>query len=397
MAVWIDPDKCNACMVCVRVCPYGAVEIVADCARQTERCTMCGVCIESCKQQAILSDAEKRSIPDLSGHRGVWVFAEQQNGRLNRVGLELLGRARTLADDLGQEVSAVLAGDRIRHLASDLITGGADVVFVIEDPRLDRYQTSSYAKVFSDLIREHAPAVILLGATHAGRDLAPRLSRRLRLGLTADCTGLEIDHEDPNRNLLQTRPAFGGDIMATIVTAGVRPQMATVRPGVMEPRPADLTRKGQVRVVRPELDSNDFRITLLDVVRETGRTADLSSAKIVVAGGRGVGGEDGFRLLENLAQVLNAELGGSRVAVEEGWISPDRQIGQTGQTIRPELYIACGISGAVQHRAGILNSRYIVAINKDPGAPIFAVADYGLVGDLGEIVPSLTERIGRLT
>ena len=397
MAVWIDAEKCNACGVCVRACPYGAMEIVDDCALQMERCTMCGICIESCKQQAILTDAEQRSIPDLSAHRGVWVFAEQQNGRLNRAALELLGRARVLADEQGQEVSAVLVGHQLKHLASDLVAGGADVVFILEDPRLAHYQTSSYTKVFSDLIREHAPAVVLIGATHTGRDLAPRLSRRLGLGLTADCTGLEIDHEDPNRNLLQTRPAFGGNIMATIVTAIVRPQIATVRPGVMEPFPADVTRKGQVRNVQPDLDSNDFHVTLLKMVREAGQTADLSTAKIVVAGGRGVGSAEGFRMLGNLAEALKAELGGSRIAVEEGWISPDRQIGQTGQTVRPELYIACGISGAIQHRAGILNSRYIVAINKDPEAPIFAVADYGLVGDAMELTPLLTERIERLT
>lgn len=390
MTIWIETELCDGCKRCVKACPYEAMELRDGKAFILERCTLCAACLEVCKQKAVRTDAVSRAIPDFSDRQGVWVFAEQREGELTPVTLELLGKAQSLARILNQEVSAVLPGHQVSDLSETLIQHGANKVHLVEHEALDRYRTIPYTHVIEDLLRNHQPNIFLIGATHMGRDLAPRVSRRVGVGLTADCTELTIDPEEGI--LLQTRPAFGGNLMATIANRHSRPQMATVRPGVMEPAPVP-GHKGEV--IRHEvcLSENEMRTTILEKVREKKKSVDISKAKVIVAGGRGVGDAEGFTILRELAEGMNAEVAGTRVTVEEGWIPPDRQVGQTGRTVRPEVYIACGISGAIQHRAGMMNSRYIIAINTDPRAPIFQIADWGIVGDLREVVPEMMRQL----
>ncbi len=390
MSVWVEADLCNGCRRCLNACPYGAVEITEGKARVGDRCTSCGACLQVCKTEAMKTDAKPREIPDFRDRRGVWVFAEQREGNLVRVSLELLGRARALAAELNQEVSAVLLGSGVSGLARTLFEHGADRVYVADHAGLETYRTNAYARVIQDLATEYKPNVFLMGATHIGRDLAPRVSRRIGVGLTADCTELSVDPKESI--LLQTRPAFGGNVMATIANRYSRPQMATVRPGVME-IVREAGKKGEIVHCRVDLEEEGIGTRLLEKVREKKKSVQLSEAKVIVAGGRGVGGAKGFSVLEELASVLGGEVGGTRVAMEEGWIPPERQVGQTGQSVRPELYVACGISGAVQHRAGMSSSRYVIAVNKDRRAPIFQVADWGIVGDLHEVLPAMIEEI----
>ncbi len=390
MTVWVEADLCNGCKRCIKVCPYGALELREEKVGVLERCTSCGACLEVCRPGALQSDLQPREVPDFSDRKGIWVFAEQRDDRPVRVTLELLGKARQLAEELNQEVCAVVLGDRVSQLAEILIRYGAQTVFVAEHSVLKDYRTIAYTDVLESVLGRYRPNVLLLGATHLGRDLAPRLSRRIGAGLTADCTELSVAADD--NILLQTRPAFGGSVMATIASRYSRPQMATVRPGVMEPleRPENTGRQ-----IRFEVSVEEARIgtRVLEVVREKRDVVELCDARVIVAGGRGVGDAGGFRVLEELAETIGGAVAGTRVAVEEGWIPMDRQVGQTGQSVRPELYIACGISGAIQHRAGMLNSRYVIAINKDPRAPIFQVCDWGIVGDLHEVVPELVAQL----
>ena len=389
MTVWVEVDLCNGCKRCVRACPYGAVEMKEGKAQVQDRCTSCGACLQVCKEKALQTDVKPREIPDFSDRKGVWVFSEQREGQLNKVSLELLGKAQELGAALSQSVSALLLGDEVAGLAETLIEYGAETVYLVENRRLKDFRTNAYTKAIAELVKKYRPNILLMGATHVGRDLAPRVSRRVEVGLTADCTELSIDPKEGI--LLQTRPAFGGNVMATIANRYSRPQMATVRPGVMEAVRKPGT-KGRVIRHDVSLMENEIGTKVLQVVREKKKRANLSEAKVVVAGGRGVGDAEGFRVLEELAAVLGGELAGTRVAVEEGWIPADRQVGQTGQSVRPELYIACGISGAIQHRAGMMNSRYIIAVNKDPRAPIFQVADWGIVGDLHDVVPEMIQQ-----
>jgi electron transfer flavoprotein alpha subunit len=346
--------------------------------------------MDACRNKAILTDAQPRVIPDFSAHKGVWVFAEQRGGELNRVSVELLGKAQELAKELNHEVAAVLIGDQVSGLAETLVEYGAHTVYLVEDAIFRDYRTEAYAHVFQELVAAHKPNILLMGATHIGRDLAPRVSRRVGSGLTADCTGLSIDPDEGI--LLQTRPAFGGNVMATIVNRYSRPQMATVRPGVMEVV-ATPDNEGTVITHATRFTEDQVGTRILEIVKEPKTHVDLTEAKVIVAGGRGVNDPAGFGLLAELATALGAELAGTRVAVEEGWIPASRQVGQTGVTVRPDLYIACGLSGAIQHRAGMMDSKFIVAINKDPYAPIFKVADWGIVGDLFEVVPELTGQL----
>ena len=390
MGIWIEVELCNACKRCIKACPYGAIEMIEDKAHILDRCTSCGACLEVCKEKAILSDIEPRVVPDFSDRKGVWVFAEQRGGKLASVSLELLGKAQELAGQLREDVSALLLGSQVSAMADTLIKHGAAKVFLVEHSALKDYRTIAYAEVVEELVKEHKPNIFLMGATHLGRDLAPRVSRRVGVGLTADCTELTIDPDEGI--LLQTRPAFGGNVMATIANRYSRPQMATVRPGVMAPQPKPENR-GDVITQEVSLSEERIGLKVLERVREERKGVSLADAKVVVAGGRGVGEADGFRVVKELAEALGGELAGTRVAVEEGWIPADRQVGQTGQSVRPELYIACGISGAIQHRAGMMNSRYIIAINKDARAPIFQVADWGIVGDLYEVVPEMIRQL----
>jgi electron transfer flavoprotein alpha subunit len=390
MTVWIDTELCNGCKRCVKACPYEGVEMRDGKACILERCTSCGACLETCKQMAMQTDAKPRVIPDFSDWEGVWVFAEQRGGALNTVSLELLGKAQELAGTLNQKVSALLLGSKIAKLADTLMAYGADHVYLAENVNLKDYRTIAYTNVIEELVARYKPNIILMGATHIGRDLAPRVSRRVGVGLTADCTELNIDPEEGI--LLQTRPAFGGNVMATIANRYSRPQMATVRPGVMEALKRQKN-KGEVIRHKVSLTQKEIGTKVLDIVREAKRAVNLSEARLIVAGGRGVGDAKGFKVLKKLAGLVGGEVAGTRVAVEEGWIPADRQIGQTGQAVKPEVYIACGISGAIQHRAGMMNSRYIIAINKDPRAPIFQVADWGIVGDLHKLVPEMIKQL----
>lgn len=392
MAIWIEEEECIGCGECIDSCPYNAIEIVDDIAKLLENCNECGACIESCEQEAIRTDVEKEEKEvTIEDYKGVWVFAEQRGGDLGKVGLQLLGGGRQLADTLGQELCAVILGHEIKPLANTLVAHGADKVYVADAPILKNYQTDSYTSVIVDLIKTYKPNIAIYGATHIGRDLAPRIARRLEVGLTADCTELTIDDEE--KLLLQTRPAFGGNVMATIICPNTRPQMSTVRPGIMKELDPDESRKGEIIETEVKVTDNDLLTKIIEIIKEKRKTVNLEEANIIVSGGRGVGGKEGFKVIRDLAEVLGGEVGGSRVAVEKEWIEQDHQVGQTGKTVRPDLYIACGISGSIQHRAGMQNSGLIVAINKDPDATIFKIADYGIVGDLHEVVPMLTKAL----
>jgi electron transfer flavoprotein alpha subunit len=329
----------------------------------------------------------------------VWVFAEQEDGSLHDVVLELCGKARDLADRLGVKTAAVLPGDNVRGLAAQLIAHGADNVYLVEDPRLGHFQTAPYARVMTTLIRRHKPQIVLYGATSLGRDLAPRVASEMRAGMTADCTDLEIsDVTDPKTKtlhknlLLQIRPAFGGNIIATIVNYDWWPQMATVREGVMPLKPADESRLGKIVEEKVELDDALLALKLIQRHIEP-RKINLKGARVIVAGGGGVGSRENFRLIYELAAAIGGAVGASRAAVDGGYIGKEHQIGQTGTTVRPALYIAAGISGAVQHRAGMEESAKIIAINTDRDAPIFSVAHYGIVGDLKKVIPMMIKAV----
>ena len=324
--------------------------------------------------------------------RDIYVFAEQRDGNIQKVAFELIGKGRELAGALDQKVVAVLVGNEVKDKADSLIKAGADRVVVIDDVVLADYMTEPYTKAVTHVIREKDPEIFLIGATAIGRDLAPRVSARIHTGLTADCTGLAIDEN--SKNLLMTRPAFGGNIMATIVCEDHRPQMATVRPGVMKALAVDETKTGDIEVLDIAFSEADKTVELIEVLREEREIADITEAKVLVSGGRGVGNAEGFdTILAPLANVLGGAVAASRSAVDSGWIDHECQVGQTGKTVRPDLYVACGISGAIQHVAGMGSSEYILAINKDESAPIFDVADLGIVGNLETLLPKLTEAI----
>ncbi len=395
MAVIIKVDICTGCEACVNECPFGAIEMDGEAAKVTEKCNLCGTCREICPVFAIEMTEDPPSAPaaDLAAYKGLWVFAEHRGGKVAPVAYELLGEGRRLADALGAELSAVILGTGQGGQAEGLIAAGADKVYVYEAGLLNDFHEDAYAKALTELINDRRPEIVLAGATSIGRAFIPMVAASLRTGLTADCTTLAVDVE--KRMLLQTRPAFGGNIMATIVSPGYRPQMATVRPGVMKRAAPDPGRKGEVIHVAPKGPVASMT-TLLKVIEEAGHRINMSEAEVIVAGGRGMGGEKGLALVRELADALGGVVGASRAAVDSGWIPYPHQVGQTGRTVSPRLYIACGISGAVQHIAGMQSSDVIVAINKDPGAPIFDVADYGIVGDLFEVVPLIIERIREL-
>jgi electron transfer flavoprotein alpha subunit len=330
---------------------------------------------------------------NIADFKGVWVFAEQREGTLQKVALELLGKGREIADKLGVELTAVLLGDKVEKIADKLLAYGADKVIYAESELLAHYSTDGYAKVIVDLARERKPEVIFIGASFIGRDLGPRVSARLNTGLTADCTSLDVDAE--TNNLLMTRPAFGGNLMATIVCGKHRPQMSTVRPGVFEKLAKDESKvsASKIEKITPALVASDIRTKVLELVKLAKEVEDIGEAKIIVAGGRGVGSAEGFGLLTQLAEVLDGTVAGSRAAVEKGWVDKALQVGQTGKTVRPQLYIAVGISGAIQHLAGMQDSDYIISINKDEGAAINKIADLALIGDFNKIIPELVAQI----
>ena len=327
---------------------------------------------------------------NIADYNGVWVFAEQRGGELQKVSLEILGEGRKIADKLGVKLTALLLGDNVKKLAEELGTHGADEVLVAESELLKNYTTDGYTKVICDLAKVRKPGILFIGATFIGRDLGPRVAARLSTGLTADCTVLDVEVE--NGDLLATRPAFGGNLMATIVCPDHRPQMATIRPGVFTKLP-----KSEVEFVTEEVEVNlvdsDIRTKIIEIVKENKDIVDISEANIIVSGGRGVGSLENVKLLNELAEVLGGTVAGSRAAIDNGWIEKDYQVGQTGKTVRPNIYIACGISGAIQHVAGMQDADMIIAVNKDAGAPIMKIADYAIVGDVAKVLPEMIAQV----
>lgn len=383
-------ERCVGCEACVGACLYGAITMNAGVAEISEACTLCGACVTGCSFEAI--ELQRDSTPrEVSvSHAGIWVFVEQHEGRVRDVSYELLGEATRLAVTLGTVVSAVFIGEGIAALAEGIIHHGADEVYVVDRPDLRHFNDELYADIFTQLIEKYRPEIVLMGATTYGRSLAPRVASRLNTGLTADCTELTIDTE--TMALLQTRPAFGGNLMATILCPHRRPQMATVRPRVMKALVPDYGRIGQIhRVYLPKPETLKTRV--LEVVNNLSESINLAEAEVVVAVGKGIGSSHNLDIIKEFASVLGGAMAASRPVVDAGWMDVSLQIGQTGKTVAPKLYFACGISGAVQHLAGMSSAETIVAINKDPEAPIFKVAHYGIVGDVMEVIPALIEEI----
>ena len=385
----IDSEKCKGCKQCVKACPFEALYMEGKLAvLKQEECRACSACLDSCPFEAITEAEKKSGTTDLSGYKGVWVFAEQNYGHVQEVAYELLATGRRLADDRKSELSAVLLGHNVTNAAASLIAAGADTVYVVDQPDLAEYEANVYADALNQVMAKYKPEIVLAGATAVGRAFFAKVAVRARTGLTADCTALSIDKE--SGLLLQTRPAFGGIIMATIMTPNHRPQMATVRPKVFKIAPADPDRKGVTLIEALKLVAPDTKI--LRVERESG-VVNIAEAEIIVAGGRGLKKGENLSMLQKLAELLGGELGASRACVDAGWCSVAHQVGQTGKTVCPKIYLAFGISGAIQHLEGMRASDTIIAVNRDANAPIFSVADLSIVGDLFEIVPRLIKAL----
>lgn len=390
----ISKELCIGCGICEDSCPFGAIEVVDGLAIAGDSCTLCGACVESCEVEAITLDiVQVKKQADLHDWKGVWVFCEFRRGELATVSLELLGIGRILADKRGVQLSAFLLGSNTGDTASLLIGHGADNVYVCDSELFTDFREDIFSAVTTSLIKEHKPEIVLAGATAIGRSFIPGVATELNTGLTADCTQLEIRESDGA--LLQTRPAFGGNIMATIVCESSRPQMATVRPKVMKESVFDTSRLGNIiQVPFKEKDEKlQSRIRIVESVVSEASNVNIQEADILISGGRGLDSAKGFELMRELAHVMDANVSASRAVVDAGWIPYPHQVGQTGKTVAPKLYIACGISGAIQHVAGMQSAETIVAINRDKNATIFNVADYGIVGDIFEIVPKLISKI----
>jgi len=396
MAIVVNAEKCKGCGICVKNCPQSAITMDDKLAVIGQACNLCNQCIapKFCPFGAIEKTQEDERVGgvDISLYQNVWVFAEQRDGKLMSVSVELLGEGRKLADDIGCKVCAVLCADNTKSLITELFEYGADIVYYANAPELRTYNTDAYTSVIYRAILKHKPEIVLLGATHIGRDLGPCLAVRCETGLTADCTKLDIDPED--KKLMQTRPAFGGNLMATILCPNHRPQMSTVRPGVMQKPERIAGRTGELVEIDANFKEGEIRMQVLEIVKAMKELVSLTDAEVIVSGGAGLGGPDGFGVIKQLADKLGGVVGSSRAAVDAGWIDHSHQVGQTGTTVKPRLYIACGISGAIQHLAGMQTSDYIVAINKNENAPIFEVADYGIVGDLYKVIPALIDALG---
>ena len=413
MAIKIIKDNCKGCTLCVKACPFDALSMADRKAVVDEgKCTNCNACVSKCKFGAIEAAPEAEKV-DLSAYKHIWVFAEQRQGKIQNVALELLGEGKKLAKDISEDtqICAVLIGNNIDQLAQECFEYGAEKVYLVQDPLLENYTTDGYTKVMKQLIDEYKPEIVLYGATHIGRDFAPRIAARCNTGLTADCTHLDVkvskyiefakanttldtstlDPNDPSTGIKQTRPAFGGNLMATIICPKTRPQMSTVRPGVMSKREKVEGAKGEIVNVKPAITAADIRVEIVDIVKHAKEMVSLTDADIICSGGRGLGDASGFELIKKFADKVGGVVGSSRACVDAGWIDHSHQVGQTGTTVKPKIYFACGISGAIQHLAGMQTSDIIVAINKDPEAPIFEVADYGIVGDLYKVIPQIME------
>lgn len=396
-------NKCTGCGICIKSCPYGAITLLdsphtLESGRTVKqlavidlnKCTYCGACVEACRYKAILLQKEEVYY-DFKDYKNIWVYAEQRRSEIAPVVFELIAKGKELAEKLNCKVCSVLLGNKIKSLANELIYYGSDIVYVVDDPVLEEFLDEPYAEVLAWLIKEEKPEILLMGATNIGRSFASRVAAKIRTGLTADCTGLDVDLT--TRNLLQTRPAFGGNIMATILTPKHRPQMATVRHKVFKALPKDTTRRGEIIEKHFDFSKVKIRTKFLEFIKDTTAKVNLAEADIIVSGGRGLGGPEGFKLLEELADLLGGAVGASRAAVDAGWIPYSHQVGQTGRTVAPKLYIACGISGQIQHLVGMSSSEVIVAINKDPEAPMMKIATYSIEGDLYEIVPEIIKAV----
>jgi electron transfer flavoprotein alpha subunit len=392
MGIKVDLEKCIGCRLCVRACAQSAIDVVDKKAViDTAKCNLCAACVEACRKYAAITITKEQAGPgiDISQFKNVAVFIEQRNGTVAGVSYEMLGEGRKLADRLGEKLIAVLIGSAMQKQAEELIKYGADTVYYADGDDLVRFSDERYAGIVADFIAQYKPAIFLAGATAIGRSFVPKVAARVYGGLTADCTRLEIDVD--KRLLLGTRPAFGGNLMATIICPHHRPQMATVRHKVIKQATRDERRTGDVVIKKFENGNPSDRTRILDFVKEMESTINIADADIIVAGGRGLGKPENFSLLRELAETLGGAVGASRAVVDAGWLPYSHQVGQTGKTVCPKLYIACGISGSVQHMAGMQSSGYIIAINKDPAADIFQIANLGVVGDVTLVVPALTK------
>ena len=390
MGIRILSDKCTGCKLCLGTCPFGVIYMEEKLAVIEEGCTLCGACVKVCKFDAIELERATEPVVDFDAYKGVLIVAEQKQGELQSVTYELLGEGRKLADARKSGLYAVLIGSGISGKADDLIARGADKVFIADQPYYAEYQDEPYARVLCRVINDNKPEIVICGATAIGRSLIPRVAVQIRTGLTADCTALAIGE---GGELLQTRPAFGGNIMATILTPRHRPQMATVRHKVLKEAAVDKSRTGEIITIESKDGDDNARAKVVDFVEEIESTVNLAEADIIVSGGRGMGGPENFNLIEELALEIGGAVGASRAVVDAGWIPYSHQVGQTGKTVQPKLYIACGISGAIQHLAGMQSSDVIVAINKNADSPIFEIATYGIVGDVMEVLPIMTKKL----
>lgn len=387
-------EKCVGCGKCTTVCPFGALSLVNRKAVASAACTMCGACVSQCPVQALSLPAQAAPKKDLSAYKGVWIFVEiADDGKTQKVrpvGFELLSKGRELANQLGEELCAVVIGNNITPYFAELSQYGTDKIYAVESPAYHQYNTLAYANAMVTLIKKYQPAVVLFPSTYIGRDLSPRISSELFVGLTADCTGLAIKEG----NLIQTRPAFGGNIMADIKCPDYRPQMSTVRPNVFKKVVSTPNRMAQIVRETIAVPAQAAKVRVVNTHMDPPTSGKkLDEAEVVIAGGRGMKNKEGFALLEELAQQLGGSVGASRAAIDAGWLPKEQQIGQSGVTVSAKLYVACGISGAVQHVVGMEHSDVIVGINKDANAPIFNVCKYGLVGDAGQILPKILEQL----
>jgi electron transfer flavoprotein alpha subunit/NAD-dependent dihydropyrimidine dehydrogenase PreA subunit len=389
MSLKIDKELCTGCGMCVDSCAQAALDMKDDKVEVNDKCNLCGACIDVCPVNALSIPREEKDKSGLADYKGVWVITEHDGKKPVAVTYELLGEGAKLAAKRNTYLAAVLLGNNVGYMADELSAYGADKVFITESPVLEHYRTEPYSDVIVAMIKEFKPEIVLAGATTQGRDLAGSVATRVDTGLTADCTGLEIDEE--SGNLKQTRPAFGGNIMATILCPNTRPQMSSVRPKVFAV-PARQSKKAEIIKFAYDLSKTPVRTEVLEYLPFEEKIS-LADAEIIVSGGRGIGKQESFEMIREFADTIGAAVGASRAAVDAGWVSYEHQVGQTGKTVRPKIYIACGISGSVQHMAGMRHSDIIIAINKDPDAPIFKIANYGIVGDALAVLPIITREL----
>lgn len=394
----IDLEACNGCKLCEKTCPFAAIVVVNKKAKVLENCTLCGACVNVCPQHALNIERPATLSPEeLTKYSGVCIFAEceiKNEPQIKPVALQILEKGRILADKLEEDLSTILLGAKNSHLTQTLISHGADKVYLCQHPLLEQYSTEGFTNVIAGVIMQEKFSIALFGATPTGRDLAPRIAARLKVGLTADCTGLDINED---RQLVQTRPAFGGNIMASILSPYTRPQLATVRPNVFPKGTPNPERTGTIKEIPVKLNPKGIRTKIIDsAITQKEETIPIEEADILISAGRGIQTKENLELIKELAEELNGTMSCSRSLVDLGWLPHSFQVGQSGKTVSPKLYIALGISGAIQHLVGMSSSNIIIAINKDPDAPIFKVADFGIVGDILEIIPILIKQLREL-